>query len=192
MKIKRKIPIIFIILFLAAATSCTTLKIGIDLLLLDFDGSELIENEPQVRNTLEVIMLTPTEYTMTAYTRRVFTPELKRTRFRYHSFYVLTGNNTLYKTLSFSGTKKRMRSIGVWVINTERDLNSYNSYKYGTNEWEVKEIKVDKGINTKMTIENILYRMDNNINYFYNDHKNDKKDMENCNTALENTLVENS
>ena len=71
-------------------------------------------------------------------------------------------------------------------------MKSYINYKYGTNEWEVQEISIYKGINTEMTIKNILYRIDNNFNYYYNDHKNEMEDMENCNTALQNTLVENN
>ena len=95
-------------------------------------------------------------------------------------------------TLSFSGTKKRTKSEGVWAINTDSDMKSYISFIYGTNEWEVQEISLSKGINTEMTIKNILYRIDNNINYYYNDHKRHLDGRENCNTALQNTLVENN
>jgi len=171
--------------------SCTTMKIGIELLFSDLDGRGLIDNEVQVKNTLETILLAPEEYTITGYTRRVFSPELKRTPSLYHSFYLVTSNKVSFITLSFSGTKKRMRSEGVWAINTESDMKSYISSKYGTNEWEVQEISINKGINTEMTIKNIIYRIDNNINYYYNDHKKNIEGMENCNTALQNTLVEN-
>jgi len=167
------------------------MRIGIELLLRDFDGNALIENEAQVKSTLETILFTPEEYTMTGYTRRVFSPELKRTPSLYHSFYVVTNNEMNYFTLSFAGTKKRMQSEGAWAINTESDFSSYISFIYGTNEWEVEEILITKGIATEMTIRNILYRIDNNYNYWYNDHKNNKESMENCNTALRNTLVEN-
>jgi hypothetical protein len=172
-------------------TSCTTIKIGIELLLRDLDGSGLIENERRVKNILETILFTPENYTMTGYTRRVFSPELKRTPSLYHSFYTITGNDMPFITLSFSGTKKRIKSEGVWAVNTESDMKSYVSFKYGTNEWEVQEIPINKGINTGMTIKNIIYRIDNNIDYYYNDHKNNMDGMENCNTALQNTLVEN-
>ena len=136
-------------------TSCTTMRVGIELLLRDFDGSALIENEGQVKNTLEEILFTPEDYTMTGFTRRVFSPELKRTPSLYHSFYVVTNNEMTFFTLSFTGTKKRMQSEGAWAINTESDFLSYTSFIYGTNDWEVEEILITKGIATEMTIKNI-------------------------------------
>jgi len=84
-----------------------------------------------------------------------------------------------------------MKSEGAWVINSDSDMKSYTDYKYGTNEWEVEEISLNKGINTEMTVKNILYRIDNNINYYFNDHKNSLDGRENCIKALQNTLVEN-
>ena len=191
LKIRNKIQFLLLALFLMIGASCTTIKIGIELLLRDLDGKGLIENERQVRNILETILFTPENYTMTGYTRKVFSPELKRTQSLYHSFYIITGDEMSFITLSFSGTKKRIKSEGVWAINTESDMKSYVSFKYGTNEWEVQEIPINKGINTGMTIKNIIHRIDNNTNYYFNDHKNNMDDMENCNTALQNTLVEN-
>jgi hypothetical protein len=121
----------------------------------------------------------------------VFSPQIKRTLTLYHSFYAITGNGAPSFTLSFTGTKKRFRSRGVWAINTEFDTLSYNNFLYEANEWEVYEIPINEGINTEKTIKNILYRIDNNLSYYYRDHKKNKDGMENCNTALENTLVEN-
>jgi hypothetical protein len=183
---------IFILSLLIAITdnSCSTLKLGIDLLLYDLDGNKLINNEAQVRNRLEIILLTPEKYTMSGYTRQVFSPEIKRTTVLYHSFYVITGDEMSFFTLSFSGTKKWIRSIGVWAINTEFDMASYIDFISGINEWDVQEISSSNGINTEMTIKNIIYRIDNNTNYYYNDHKNNKEGFENCNTALQNTYVE--
>jgi len=168
------------------------MRVGLELLFLNFDGSGLIENEVEVKNTLEAILLTPEEFTITGYTRRVFSPDLKRTPSFYHSFYLVSSNELSFFTLSFSGTKKRTRSEGAWAINTESDMKSFMSSRYGTNEWEVQEIQTSRGINTEMTIKNILYRIVNNFNYYYNDHKKNIEGMENCNTALQNTLVENT
>jgi hypothetical protein len=187
-----KIQFLFIVLFLMIGSSCTQIKVGIELLLSDLDGDKLIENEKQVRNTLETILFSAENYTLTGYTRRIFSPEVKKTQSHYHSFYLITSDDVLFITLSFSGTKKRMQSEGAWAINTKSDMKSYISFKYGTNEWEVQEILLNKGINTEMTIKNILYRIDNNISYYYNDHINNVEGMENCNTALRNTLVENN
>jgi hypothetical protein len=94
--------------------------------------------------------------------------------------------------LSFSATAKSFYSEGAWVINSEADVSSYNSFRYGTNEWEVTEIPINRGINTARTIENILHQINSNITYYYKDHVHDKSNMENCTTALQNTLAENS
>ena len=165
--------------------------IGIDILQLELDGDKLINNEINVRKHLEIILLTPEIYTMTAYTRQVFSPDLKRTPVRYHSFYVITKYDNEFSTFSFSGTKKWMYSKGVWAINTESDMSSYNSYINGTNEWDVLRIQIDRGINMETTIKNIIDMIDDDITYFYNDHRNDKEGMANCNSTLQTTLVEN-
>jgi hypothetical protein len=188
---RNQILLILQALFLITFNSCTTIRIGIELIENDFDGSILIENEGEVKKTLETIILTQENYTMTAYTRRVFSPEFERTKTLYHSFYTLTGSDMSFITLSFNGTKIRTKSKGVWAINTETDMNSYINYKNGINEWEVQEILLNSGINTEMTIENILNMMDKNTIYYYKDHLKNRDNMENCNTALLNTLVEN-
>jgi len=188
---KNILSVLFLALFLAAGSSCTTVRIGMELLMRDFDGNALIENEGRVRVSLETLLLTPGNYRMTGYTRQVFSTELKRTPTLYHSFYVVSSSETAFFTLSFAGTKKRFYSEGAWAINTEPDIKSYISYKFGANEWDVQEIRVNRGINTELTIKKVLDRIVNNINYYYNDHKNAKNGVENCNTAVLNTLVEN-
>jgi len=192
LSIYNKMTTLFLALFLAGGSSCSEIKIGIELLMRDLDGNELIKNEVKVKRDLETLLLTPGEYRITGYTRRIFSPEIKRTPSRYHSFYVVTSNDLSFFTLSFSGTKKTMYSEGAWAINTEPDLNSYTSFKYGPNDWDVQEILITRGINTEMTIKKVLYRIDNNITYYYNDHIDNKSGMENCNTAVQNTLIENT
>jgi len=194
LKIRNKIQFIILAIIFVTGTSCasvTTARVGIQLLLKEFDGDALIKNEENVKKTLNVILLTPENYTITGYTRQVFSPEVKRTPTLYHSFYAITANDMSFFTLGFFGTKKRIVSEGAWAINTESDRKSYINYRYGINEWEVQEIVTDKGINTAKTIKNIISKIDSNIKYYCNDHKNDRKGLENCTTALRNTLVEN-
>jgi hypothetical protein len=187
----REVQILFAAFFSLTVTSCTTIKIGIELIRQGFDGSDLIEKEGEVKKILETISLSPENYTMAAYTRRAFTPEFKRTKILYHSFYTVTDGGTFLITLSFCGTRIKTKSKGVWAINTEADMQSYLRYKNAINDWEVMEIAVDNGINTEMTINNILNHMEKDIIYYYKDHIKDKKGMENCITALHNTLVQN-
>jgi len=192
LNIYNKITTLFLALFLAGGNSCSEIKIGIELLMRELDGNALIKNEVKVKSELEALLLTPGKYRITGYTRRIFSPEIQRTPSRYHSFYVVTNNEMIFFTLSFSGTKKTMYSQGAWAIDTDPDRNSYTSFRYGSNEWDVQEIQISRGINTEMTIKKVLYRIDSNITYYYNDHINNKSGMENCNTAVQNTLVENS
>jgi hypothetical protein len=165
--VKRKIyKLIIAAFFLVTVTSCTTLRIGIRLLMNGFDGSELIEKEGEVKEILETISLSPGNYSMAAYTRRAFTPEFERTKLLYHSFYTVTDDEGFLITLSFCGTKIGTKSKGVWAINTDSDLGSYLSFINGINEWEVWKIGVDNGINTEMTINNILNHMEKEIIYY--------------------------
>jgi hypothetical protein len=167
------------------------MKLGRELILTDLDGNELLSNEQQVKKHLEKILLNPENYTMVGYTRRLISPKIERTGNLYHSFYVVNSNETQYFTLSFSATRKGKYSTGAWAMNTSSDIKSYISYKQGTNEWDVQDIIITAGINTEKTIRNIIHRIDGDYTYYYYDHVKDKDNMENCNTALQNTLIEN-
>lgn len=173
------------------AASCATLEAGFFVVRLDYDGSRVIEEEPQVQRYLESVMRSSEQFTMTAYTRRALAPHIKKTPALYHSFYVLKGGEDAYSTLSFSATGKWIYSRGAWALNTASDVKSYTSYQDGTNEWEVEELLLDRGIDVGLTVKNILVRLEtSSITYYYNDHIVDKERMENCNSALINTMVE--
>jgi len=173
--------------------SCTKIRFYYEVLSCRIDGNALIEKEKLVKSRLEEILLNPDGYVMNAYTRKAFSPKLKRTPTYYHSFYTITSETADYcGTLSFTGASKRIYSRGVWVMNTEKDTASYNSFKYGNNEWDARHIPVDKGINTAETVNNVLYRINKGITYYYKAHLKNKADMENCNSALLNTLVKNN
>jgi len=183
---------ILILLLSLTLVSCSTLKIGAELIAVDFDGRALLNDEVHVKEKLLEILLDQENYTMTGYTRKTISPKVERTPYHYHSFYIVTCEKDTYFALSFSGTKKWFRSTGAWAINTHTDVSSYHSYLYEDNEWDVQKIPLAKGINTEKTLRNIIHKIDDdNITYYYNDHINDENNMENCNTALQNTLVEN-
>jgi len=188
---KKLLALLYSIILLNTAISCTTLKIGIEMLKSELDGDALIMNEPNVLNQLEIILRNPEDYTMTGFTRKVFSPELERTTHRYHSFYSIKVKNKTTFLLSFTGTKKWFYSIGVWAINTSSDSRSYESYINGNNEWDVQEIYSANGINTEMTIRNVINMINDDVTYYYNDHRYDKPGMENCNSALLTTIVFN-
>jgi hypothetical protein len=107
-----------------AAVSCATVEAGLFVARLDYDGGRVIEREPEARCYLESVMLSPEQYTMTAYTRRAPAPHIKKTPALYHSFYVFKGGQAPYSTLSFSATGKWIYSRGAWALNTASDLKS--------------------------------------------------------------------
>jgi hypothetical protein len=82
-------------------------------------------------------------------------------------------------------------SKGAWAIDTKSDRTSYELYIAGENKWDVEEIRTERGINTHRTVENILRKMDEGNTYYYKDHIKNLYGMDNCNTALMETLVEN-
>jgi hypothetical protein len=92
--------------------------------------------------------------------------------------------------LSFSATGKWATSQGAWAMDTESDVASYAGYIKGDNQWEVEEIKVN-GINTLLTLENVLSKMRSDTKYYYRSQVNKNVKYDNCNTALLETLVEN-
>ena len=148
--------VIFVSLFYV---SCSSLRVGVELLFRELDGEGMIQNEPRVKAYLETILLTPEKYNITAYSRKVFSPDANKSPSFFHSFYVISSNEMpFFFTLSYSGTRKMPRSEGAWVINTNSDILSYISFWYGINEWDVKEIIVKNGINTEITILNVINR----------------------------------
>jgi hypothetical protein len=170
--------------------SCSTLRAGFYILLFDYDGAEILRNEPGVALFLAEIFDSPDEYKMHAYVRRALALFIKSSALRHHSFYVISDSSG-YHTLSFSATGKTIYSEGAWAMDTAADIDSYEKYLNGKNEWEVHEIETINGINTAKTIYNILDKINSAITYYYKDHVSDEPGKDSCNTALQETLVEN-
>ena len=76
-------------------------------------------------------------------------------------------------------------------MDTESDIESYRDFLYGNNDWEVREIVTDSGINPLLTLENILAKIQSDITYYYRSTLTAPDNRDNCNTALFRTLVEN-
>ena len=184
------IPIIIITLL---AVNITPLRVGVDFILREFDGNSLIENEGNVRQHLLTILDAPENYSIAAFTRKAISLDLEKTDDLYHSFFVLRSRHLpFFFTLSFSGTDKWFFSQGAWAINSDYDIASYVTYRHGNNEWDVEEMFIENGINLEMTLRTIIQRIEDGIiSYFYNDHIDYRPNMENCNTAMFNTIVSN-
>jgi hypothetical protein len=168
------------------------LQSGLYILFFNYDGDEILQKEPTVTLFLEEILESPPEkYRMYAYMRRALASYIRGSSLRMHSFYVINEGQGKYHTLSFSATGKTFYSEGAWAMDTESDIDSYEKYLNGENEWEVLEIETINGINTAKTIYNILGKINSNTTYYYKDHISDKPGKDSCITALQETLVKN-
>jgi len=150
-----------------------------------------VEDEKKVISNLKDIAQNYGDYSMRAFNRVAISYKVQKTSETTHSFYVIYKADGNYNTLSYSATGKFATSKGAWAMDTEGDIDSYKDYSAGNNRWEVEEIKTANGINTLLTINNVLLKTQSNIKYFFRAKVNNNDKYDNCNTALLETLVEN-
>jgi len=171
--------------------SCSSFQAGLYLVFIDrYNGKEILNNEPNVRAYLERILAAPENYRMEVYKRTGISSQLKRTKLLEHSFYVITDRNGAYHTISFYGTAIAFISQGTWAMDSDSDLNSYNMYLSDKNKWDVTKV-VTEEINVEATVRNIIKKLDMHVTFYYRDHIRKKPNMNNCNTALRETIVFN-
>jgi len=171
--------------------SCSILYAYSIVLATPYDGKVVIRNEKNVVSYLEDIVQNYGDYSLHAYNRKAISYKVKMTSGTTHSFYVINTVDNTYHTLSFSATGKGAVSKGAWAMDTDSDIASYTDYLNGNNRWEVGEIITRNGINTLLTVWNILLKIKNNDTYFFNSKINRNDHHDNCNTALRETLIEN-
>jgi hypothetical protein len=179
--------VIFIYIFIFAG--CTSLRAYMYVLAENYNGNAVLKKEKDVKYILDQITNNADQYTMKAYTRTAISYKVKKTKNTTHSFYVIAHEGGTYQTLSFSGTSKWARSEGAWAINTDTDISSYENYLWGENKWAVEEMQTTKGINTVETITNIVAKMEGETTYYYRATVDKDDKMDNCNTALLETMA---
>jgi len=170
--------------------SCASLHAYIIVLTTEYDGNIVIENEENVALFLENIIQNHADYSIMAFNRKAISYKVKKTHNTTHSFYVIYTADGIYHTLSFSATGKWATSKGAWAMDTETDIASYIDYLDGNNKWEVEEIMTNNGINTLLTITNVLLKLRGDTTYYFRSKINNNDNYDNCNTALLETLVE--
>jgi hypothetical protein len=154
------------------------------------DKESILKNEIAAKTILEKMLIEPEYYTLKAYERTGINFQFRRTNLIVHSFYVITNQDGEYHTLSFYGTEIAFYSEGAWIINGDADTQAYAMFLGGKNNWDVAEIRTENDIDVRETIRNIVKRIESDVTYYYKDHINNKPNMDNCNTALHETLVE--
>ena len=161
------------------------------MLAVEFDGKKVIKKEKDVILYLEKVIENYNDYSMKAFERKAISITVDKTPGYTHCFYVISSDDETYHTLSFSATGKFATSKGAWAMDTETDIESYVFYLKGNNKWEVEEIKAENGINTLLTVNNVLSKIRNNTTYFFRARVNKNDRHDNCYTALYETIVEN-
>jgi len=156
-----------------------------------YDHKKTIENEKNVISNLKDIVQNHGVYSMRAFNRKAISYKVRKTSETTHSFYVIYKPDETFNTLSYSATGKFATSKGVWVMDTEADVSSYAEYSQGNNRWEVEEYKTNNGIDTLLTINNVLAKTQSGIKYFFRARVNKNDKYDNCNTSVLETLVEN-
>jgi hypothetical protein len=180
---------IFLFVFIAAFHS--DIYAYIIVLRTAYDGNAVLENEGNVALYLERIIRNYGDYSIRAFNRKAISYKVRKTAGLTHRFYVISMTDGTYHTLSFSATNKWAVSKGAWAMDTESDIVSYRDYIQGNNVWDVEEITTDNGINTLLTVENVLSKLRSNTTYYFRSRVNKNDRHDNCSTALLETLVEN-
>jgi len=186
------LPLFFLVFLLLTSAPLRAFIHGYAIALTTkFDNERTIENEEKVILNLKDIVQNYGDYSMRAFNRTAISYKVRKTTETTHSFYVIYKADGTYSTLSYSATGKFATSKGAWAMNTEGDIASYADYSDGDNRWEVEEIKTNNGINTLLTLNNVLVKTQSNIKYFFRARVNKNDRYDNCNTAVLETLVEN-
>jgi len=176
------------LLLLFLFNSCATITQG-QLYFIDRKtGVIILNNEVNVKVYLEEMICNPEQYNISVLKRSPLRYQ-KRTKTWEHTFFVINNPDGEFHTLSFYGTVFTFYSEGAWALDTDYDYIPYKLYLYGKNDYDILEIWKSDDINFVETIKNIIKKIDSNNTYYLLDHVNNKDNMDNCNTAVIESIV---
>jgi hypothetical protein len=179
-----------LLLTVISLASCSSLRAGLYLISIDDkSGQTILQNEPDVKTFLENIVDSHENYSIKVFARTAVDFQFKRTKLLTHSYYLISSGDGEFHTLSFYGTEMSFYSKGAWALDANSDRSSYIMYLEGNNRWDVGEMFPENSIDTQKTAGNIIDRMGRNIRYYYKDHVKNRPNVDNCNTALHETIV---
>jgi hypothetical protein len=115
----------------------------------------------------------------------------KKTKLMRHLFYVFKPlSSDEYNTLGFFGSDFSFFSPGVWILNSNSDVAAYEEYLAGKKStWDFSLFETSDNIDTAETVKKLIDKIENRVSYYYKDHLDDKPGVDNCNTAIMETLV---
>jgi hypothetical protein len=173
----------------ALCISCADLYAYSIVLTTPYDGQPVIEREKYVLMYLENIVKNPGEFTVRAFNRKAISQKVPKTAKTTHSFYVIYPSYGGCHTLSFSATGKGPLSRGAWALDTETDRASLSDYTSGYNLWQVSDITPLEGIDTLSSLLAVIAKIRGKDTYYYKAKPDNSDSLDNCNTALFETLV---
>jgi hypothetical protein len=177
--------------FFLLLSSCSSIQAGLYSSFVNENNvEEIITNEKNIKIFLENVLDRACDYAISVHERTLTRGQNKKTNLMRHRFYVIKAlPSDEYRTLSFYGTKFAFYSQGVWILNSNSDVSSYEGYLSGKNKWDVAVIDKADDIDTAATAKKIIWKIENRVRYYYKDHVTDKPGVDNCNTAVKETLV---
>jgi len=179
-------PMFFV--FCLSLSSCSSMYSAF---VNEYNINETIAKEKNIPVFLENVLDKPYEYEIFIYERTPTHSKTKKTKLMRHLFYVFKPlSSGRYNTLGYFGTSFNFYSQGVWILNSNSDVAAYEEYLAGKkNTWDMDLIETPDNIDTVETVKKLIGKLTNRISYYYKDHLDDKQGVDNCNTAVLETLV---
>jgi len=181
------IAVLFCLLF----SSCSSIQASIySSFVNEYNIDETIAKEKNITIFLENVLDKACEYGIFICERTLTYGQKKKTKLMHHRFYVIKAlSSNEYNTLGFFGTSFSFYSQGVWILNSNSDILAYKEFLSGGNNWDIAVIETPDYIDTPETIRKLISKIENRVSYYYRDHLDDKPGVDNCNTAIMETLV---
>jgi hypothetical protein len=172
-------------------TSCSGIQARIfSSFVNEYKIDETIAKEKNITIFLENVLDKACEYEIFICERTLTRAQKKKTKLMHHRFYVIKAlSSDEYNTLGFFGTNFSFYSQGVWILNSNSDISAYKEYLSGGHNWDIALIEISGCIDTAETAKKLIVKIKNRVRYYYRDHLDDKPGVDNCNTAIMETLV---
>ena len=182
-----RIAVLFCFLF----SSCSNVQSRIfSSFVNEYKIDETIAKEKSITIFLENVLDKACDYGIFICERTLTRVQKKKTKLMHHSFYVIKAlSSGEYNTLGFFGTNFSFYSQGVWILNSNSDISAYKEYLCRGHNWDIAVIETSDCIDTEETTKKLIAKIKNRVSYYYKDHLDDKPGVDNCNTAIMETLV---
>ena len=157
----------------------------------EYNIDETIAKEINIPVFLKNVLDNAGEYNITVCERTPTHIVKKKTKLLRHLFYVFKPlSSDEYNTLGFFGSDFSVYSRGVWILNSNSDVAAYEEYLAGKKStWDFSLFETSDNIDTAETLKKLIDKIENRVTYYYRDHLNNKPGVDNCNTAVLETLV---